>query len=495
MSRAKELFSSQIPDTKNREGYPAFSRTIEEQYLQILLTNTLGNIFYANSNELLKEANELHDTILEKNPEFAAKAMAFAREKGFMRLQPIWGLVKLSSVDRDLFAKVFPKIIRIPSDLQDFFTILKAEGRGQGGRLIKKVVAQYLNDISEYWAIKYNGRGRGYSFGDIVKTVHPKPKDARQNAIFAYLTGNEYDKTLVPQIAAYEALKKTTNTSKQITLIKKGKLPHEVVTSIIKPNKEIWEAILQQMPIFALLRNLNTLDRAEILDAHKDYITSILNNPDRLAKSKILPFRFVTAFYEVEKAWVKDVLRQAVELTFKNLPEMPGKTAVFLDVSGSMEGRYLQIGSVFALALYKKTNGNGVFWTFDTDVYDPKPSLYDSILSQASKIKALGGTDTGAPVYRLRQEKLKVDNIIIITDEQQNTGSPFWEELRKYRSSINPNAKAFVIDIAPYRSYMIPRNDKNSFYIFGWSEVVLNYISQTIKGYADMIQNIKEIEL
>ncbi|MGF7396248.1 TROVE domain-containing protein (plasmid) [Thermoanaerobacterium thermosaccharolyticum] len=495
MSRAQKIFSAQIPNTANREGYPAYARSLEEQYVQTLLTNTIGNTFYADSETLLAESNAIHDQILEKNPEFAAKALIFARNKGFMRLQPIFGLAKLSSVSTELFARIFDNVVLIPSDLQDFMVILEGQGRGQGGRAVKRQVARFLNNISEYWAIKYNGRGRGYSLGDIVKTVHPKPINDKQKAIFAYLVGKEYDKIQLPQIAAYEALKKTTDTKEQIALIQEGRLPHEVVTGVIKPDKEIWNAILQQMPIFALLRNLNTLDRAGILDENRNYITSILNDPERLAKSKILPFRFVTAFHQVEKAWIKDVLRQAVEMTFDNLPEIYGKTAVFLDVSGSMEGDYLRIGSVFALALYKKTNGQGIFWTFDTRVYDPKPSMYDSILSQAEKIEARGGTDTGAPVEKLRKDNIYVDNIIIITDEQQNTGSPFYKELEKYRRSINPNTKAFVIDIAPYRSSMVPPTDKNTHYIYGWSETVLHYIAMSIKGYDNMIEDIDKIEI
>ncbi|NNG67541.1 TROVE domain-containing protein [Caldanaerobacter subterraneus] len=495
MSRAKQLFSTKLPDTVNRDGYPAYTRSLEEQYLQTLLTNTIGNTFYADSDTLLTESNEIHDAMLEKNPEFAAKALIFARNKGLMRLQPILGLVKLSSVSQKLFSNVFSQVILIPSDLQDFMTILKGQGRGQGGRAIKRQAALFLNNISEYWAIKYNGRGRGYSLGDIVKTVHPKPINDKQRNIFAYLVGKDYDKTLLPQITAYERLKRTTNVKEQIALIQEGKLPHEIVTGVVKPNREIWNAILYQMPIFALLRNLNTLDRAGVLDENREYIVSVLNDPERLAKSKILPFRFVKAFQEVEKAWMKDVLRYAVELTFNNLPEIPGKTAVFLDVSGSMEGDYLRIGSVFALALYKKTKGNSIFWTFDTSVYDPQPSIYDSILTQAEKIKARGGTDTGAPVRKLIEDKVYVDNIIIITDEQQNTGSPFYRELERYRQSINPSAKAFVIDIAPYRSAMVPPTDTKTHYIYGWSEIVLHYIAMSIQGFDTMIDEVNNMKI
>lgn len=495
MSRVKDMFSSGIPETVNREGYPAFERTLEEQYLQTLMTNTLGHTYYASSGELLIEARDLHDAMLKKDPEFAAKAMVFARNKGLMRLQPIWGLVKLSAVDKDLFKKVFDKVILIPSDLQDFFTILKGEGRGEGGRAIKRQAAKFLENVSEYWAIKYNGRGRGYSLGDIVRTVHPRPKSYKQNAIFAYLVGKDYDESLVPQIAAFEKLKRTTNVYEQVYLIEQGRLPWEVVTGVVKPTREIWEAILHQMPIFALLRNLNTFSRAGILNDNREYIESVFSDVDRIKKSKIMPFSFLKAYKQVEKGWVKNMLADAVEIALENVPQIPGNTAVFLDVSSSMMGDYIEIGSVFGIALYKKAGGNGVFWTFNTSVQEPIISLGGRTLDQAARIIACGGTDTSAPIKKLREDGIEVDNIIMITDEQQNTGSPFYWQLKKYREEINPDVKTFIIDVSPYRNYMTPLTDEKTYYIFGWSDTVLDYIAYTINGYGTMVDEVRNMKI
>jgi 60 kDa SS-A/Ro ribonucleoprotein len=484
------------PVITNRDGYPAYERPLEEQYLQTLLTNTLGNTFYADKDELLQEATEIHDKMIQTDPEFAAKALIFGRNEGFMRLQPTFGLAKLAGVRPDLFAKVFDQVILIPSDLQDFFTILKNLRNGEGGRAVKRAAAKWLNNVSEYWAIKYSGRGRGYSLGDVVKTVHPVPKDDKQKALFAYLIGREeYDGNLLPQVTAFERLKKAETTEEKIATITEGKLPHEVVTGAVKPDKAIWNAIVHQMPVFALLRNLNTLSRAGVLEDNRQLITERLSNAEALRKAKILPFRFLKAFKEVREAWAQDVLRQAVELTFANLPEIPGKTAIFLDVSGSMSGDYLMIGAVFALALFKKTGGNCVFWLFNTDVSEIKPSLYDSILTQAEKIHADGGTDTGAPMGRLAAKRISVDNILLITDEQQNTGSPFYRNLVLYRKQVNPEAKAFVIDIAPYRSAVVPPSDQLTYYVYGWSDTVLQYISTSCRGYSDMISEVKKIPL
>ncbi|GGF90045.1 hypothetical protein GCM10010912_39040 [Paenibacillus albidus] len=189
-------------------------------------------------------------------------------------------------------------------------------------------------------------------------------------------------------------------------------------------------------------------------------------------------------------------MREAVDLTFDNLPDIGGRSAIFLDISGSMNsGEYLQIGSVFALALYKKTAGQSLFWLFDTEVFDAKPSRRDSILGQAEQIRARGGTDTGAPVRRLLAERKKVDQIIMITDEQQNSGSPFYEALRMYRAKVNKDVKAFIVDIAPYRNAMVPTQDDKTFYIYGWSDTVLNFIAQSAAGYGTMTERISAMEL
>ncbi|GFZ96438.1 hypothetical protein GCM10008018_48510 [Paenibacillus marchantiophytorum] len=497
MSFAKKLFKSLKSNIFNMDNYPAYTRSVEEQYLQTLLTNTMQNTFYADQKVLLRDASELHHEMAASNPQFMAKALVFARNEGFMRLQPLFGLAVLSAYRPDLFAKVFMQVVRIPSDLSDFLTILKGLGRGEGGRAIKRQVNQFLAGVSEYWAMKYNGRGRSYSLGDAIATAHPKPMDLRQQALFRYLRGQEANLALLPQVEALEYLKKAETEEEQLAWIEKGKLSYETVTGAIKPSKAVWCALLYQMPTFAILRHLNTLVRSGVLEdkQHLDYINSRLTDQKALRKAKILPFRFATAFQQVEHPVLRDTLRESVDLTFDNLPEIGEMTAIFLDISGSMQGKYLEIGSVFALALYKKTQGNSLFWLFDTEVTDAKPSRRDSILGQAERIRAYGGTDTGAPIRKLIEQQTKVDQIIIITDEQQNSGSAFYEQLMIYRSQINRDAKAFIIDIAPYRHAMTPVHDELTHYIYGWSDTVLTYIAQAVRGYGALKERVDSLDL
>ncbi|MNO33503.1 hypothetical protein D3C76_235130 [compost metagenome] len=497
MSFASKLFSSKKPNARNQEGYPAYTRSVEEQYLQMLLTNTMHNTFYADQPELLDHAAELHQQMALEQPEFMAKALVYARSEGFMRLQPLFGLAVLSGTRPDLFATVFMKVVLIPSDLSDFLTVLQGLGRGEGGRAVKRQVNRFLAGISEHWALKYNGRGRGYSLGDAIATAHPKPADLKQQALFRYLRGQEANLALLPQVEAMEKLKQAGSAGEQIAWIERGKLPYSAVTGAVKPSQEVWNAILYQMPTFALLRHLNALLRTGVLADQKnlDYVVSRLVDQDALRKARILPFRFATAFRQVQQPELRDALREAVDLTFDNLPDMAGRTAIFLDISGSMQGEYLETGSVFALALYKKTQGKSLFWLFDTVVSDAKPSRRDSILGQAERIHARGGTDTGAPVRKLLEQRTKVDQIIIITDEQQNSGSPFYQQLKLYRKKVNPDVKAFVIDIAPYRHAMVPEQDEQTYYVYGWSDTVLSYIAQSVQGYGSMTKQVAAMEI
>src|SRR5258708_21304053 len=47
------------PDIKNTGGYDAWSGTLEEDYLQTLMTNILGNTFYADAKQNIKMSSEL----------------------------------------------------------------------------------------------------------------------------------------------------------------------------------------------------------------------------------------------------------------------------------------------------------------------------------------------------------------------------------------------------------------------------------------------------
>lgn len=482
------------PARVNASGYLSFRRSWREQYCQLLLTNTMSNTFYIGEEELAKASKKSHEAAADEDPFFMAKAIVYARAKGFMRLQPIYGLVVLSGVSPNLFERIFPLVIRTAADLSDFLMLMKAAGRGQGGRVVKRVCADFLNRLNEYAVLKYNGQGRGFSLSDMVRVIHPKPVSAIQSALFAYSRGLVAAEDLpqeLSQFRAYEALKMAKTEGEAVRFIKLGRLPHNIVTGTVKMTSGIWEALLKDMPLFALIRHLSVLERHGLVEKHREWLQERVADKEAIKRAMILPQRYVEAYRYINTHWLKDALRLGVEKSVTSIPDIKGKTAIFLDRSGSMEGKILMTAATFAFSLYKKTCGDCLFMLFNTKLYDPKPSLYDSIISQAERIEALGGTDTSVGIRHLLENKIAVDNIIIITDEEQNAGSSFNIQLSDYRRKINSDAKVIIVNVSPYANAMNPPEDELTFYVYGWSDAVVSYVANAANGYGTLIDVIE----
>ena len=493
-----------LTEDRNCDGYPCFHRDWKEEYLQMLVTNTVSQVFYASTEIELGRAIEMHRFAADEDPEFMARALVYARNEGFMRLQPLIGLAVLSLASPRLFELVFDKVVRILPDLTEFTVALASLGRGQGGRVVKRAAARKLAALTEYEVLKYAGEGRGYSLRDLLRVYHPKAADEKSTLLFKYIADkldwSEVPAEALPQVRAFEKLKAlgANQTAEAITLAREYRLPYNVVTgAVAKMTPELWRALLPELPLFALVRHLAALERCGVIteDECDSRIVDRLTNPEAIRKAKILPFRFAQAWQQVQTGWLKEALEKAVDLSVDCLPEISGKTAVLLDASGSMDGQFLTAGAVLALAVYRRAGAKGDFILFDTEAKVFDMAGNGSILAAAAKVCAGGGTDTACGIRLMMKNHFRVDNIVIVTDEQQNTGSPFYTELRHYRAILNPNARAFIVDVAPYGTAMVPADDPLTSYCFGWSDNIVSYIAQSSADLGGLVCRVENMEL
>ncbi len=517
---------STLAPALNREGAPSWTRSIEEQTLQVLCCNFLGNTFYADAKGVLAETEKVFDEMLAKDPEFFAKALLHSRERAFMRTSSILGLVKLfslninpahksrylgSPVAKEAAKLIFDRIIRTPNDLSDFASIVRARRNGEGGQSIKKAGARWLeNRLNEYNVVKYGAeKSEGvYSLRDLMCAYHPKMSSATAKPLANYLLGRAGTE-FPPMIAQYEALKRATTDVEKIQAITLGRLPHEVATAYAGNSKSVWDAIAPNMPIFALLRNLATLERHGVLENHRAHITKMFTSEEVITKSMIFPFRFLEAEKHVSAGWCKDLLRDALELSFVNVPELKGRTAVLLDVSPSMKAGYrsddmMRHAAVFAVTLMKRAGGNGRLVAFDANAFAANISMRDSILTQAERVAALqsrGGTNQTAAIEALGTDAM--DNIIMITDGEQNefaSSSPsavggrraFVDALDEYKRKVNSQVKVFIMDVSPHRDAITPDGTKeNTWYVYGFTDAALRMISIASAGFGDMVDVVR----
>ncbi|MHA2065283.1 MAG: TROVE domain-containing protein, partial [Candidatus Thorarchaeota archaeon] len=376
-------------DTENYEGMPSWKYGPKERLVMTVLTNTLEPTYYANAHTLALEALDNHKVVLDEDPEFYMKALAYGRREGYMRLQPILGIVYLTTKDIHIPFELFEKVIRTPNDLASFIDLCRNSGLRKGlGQKVKTLINMWLaRKISPYWLIKY-----WQKVVQGVKLAHPK-MTAEWNRPVAWAqtqrqvvkrlapSGEETEtvtetsqtplgtaKDLIdyamkvekgepvdeerleqlPQIKVYDNLKKKVYGEEEITItevrqaIHEARLPHEAITGIVKPTPIIWKEIMYKMPYFALLRHLITLSREGVFDDREalDWVCQKISNGEAVERSDILPYRFFRAYDMVKKqnapAPLRDALELAFQASFRNIPNLGGKGCVAIDVSGSM---------------------------------------------------------------------------------------------------------------------------------------------------------------
>ena len=118
------------PDKENKEGFPAYSGTPEMDVVNVLMTGSTANSFYAKAVVKVQDIVNVLESY--HNPEFLAKATVYAREKGYVREIPIASTVVLSKKDLGLFKKIVHRVCRNPHDWQTFIDICRSKAIREG---------------------------------------------------------------------------------------------------------------------------------------------------------------------------------------------------------------------------------------------------------------------------------------------------------------------------------------------------------------------------
>ena len=241
----KTLFKSLIgklapaTDAVNEERAPAYALSPKHQLAQYAATGCLNTTFYAGADEQLAKVLEL---CAEIDAEFIARTAVFCRERGFMKDMPALLCAVLSIKDRELLARVFPRVIDNAKMLRNFVQIMRsgAVGRKSLGSAPKRMVREWLDARDPATLFKANV-GQDPSLTDIVKMVHPKPKDASREALFGYFIGRDYAFDALPDVAReFEAFKQ--GESRDVPDV-----PFQMLTALELGTAE-WIAIARRAP-------------------------------------------------------------------------------------------------------------------------------------------------------------------------------------------------------------------------------------------------------
>ena len=492
---------SQVNDHRNHHGFKAYVHGLRDQVRNFLRTGTLSGTFYVGAVELSKEMIDTLRRFGEQDPIALSEEAISARNEGYMRTLPIMATVVLSGLpNKQLFRETAHGVLKIPRDVAQFIEICKSGAipgvAGFGGCRVD-AAREWIENMSEYHAVKGFG-SKTMGLRDVVRLTHPKPRDQKSRELLGWLSGHVEGKRVCENtmVVAFELLKRTSDPTEQVTLIRKAKLPYEVVTTAVaKPSREVWVELLRNAPTLNLLMNLVTFARHGVFIDQENVTIACekLSRPDALRQSRVLPFQAYRAwkmYSELSDADPRIIaaLSDALENSVANMPLFGGRVCLAPDVSGSMRYTYVnekntiscaEVSGIFAAGLVKQCP-NVTVLPFEQRVVDVSLNPRDSVLANARIISSLGGGGTSlcAPIERLLRNRDKVDLFVGITDNEEWVGSGFLETWRQYVREVSPEAKAVLITVVPTTHRVAPESEPGVYYVHGWSDAVMRYVAE-----------------
>lgn len=462
--------------TQNLAGGDAFTETPKLELLSVLLTSTLKDEFYRQADTTVNRVKQLVAEIPDK--QFSAKAAVYARNEAGMRSVShlVAGEIAKNVKGEAWTAPFYRKLCRRPDDALEILACYT----GQYGRPIpnalKRGLGQALSEFDAYQLAKYRREGADLSLVDAVNLVHPPHSEPLAQLIKGTLPPAETWETKLTQAG------------------QKADSPDDVEAL----KAEAWEQLIttRKLGYFALLRNLRNI-LASVPHLIPEVI-EMLTDPRLIKRSLVLPFRFITALEALEKEHPHGVLRviaalsDAVDISLANVPRFTGKTLVALDGSGSMMGRPIKIGALFASVLAKANDADVML--FSDDARYVALNSRDSTLTLSRWLEsqcASAGTNFHSIFQRAQRG---YDRVIILSDMQGWIGghaptSTFAEWKARYRC----DPKVFSFDLNGYGTLQFPERDVYA--LAGWSDKALETLQFLDSDKRALINEIEKIQL
>lgn len=532
------------PTITNHMGEAAYKPGVEEELVSTVMTTMLSDSYYEKEEDKVNRIKNLMDQV---DPYFAAQTALYVRKEGKLRsVTHLMASVLAGKVSgKEWASRFYNKIVMRPDDMSEILGCYAALNGKDPKKLrgissaIKKGFKIALEGLDPYRIDKYKMNSRVITMIDLVNLFHPKGNQANKTAFQYLMEGRSlsglYESKILEKEMSKAGQDKKDNKEKKEAL---GDAIRDVVSNV------------KGMPIFNMVRNLRN-----IIEYAPDQINEVckqLTTEEKVLNSKMLPFRFASAYKEVEAIGVKkpgsdimfesdkkragltaykkneilDALEQAITISCKNLPVLEGRSAILIDHSGSVRG---DGGGSSTVSAFSKTStaiiGNlfgcmiasvlpDVFIGMFGDKlinyeYDrSKGVLWNNKASFAAGKKCGCATEDGLFIFldKCVKDKIKVDNLYVISDMQVGDGkSVVWERTSHYTSGkfaellkefkkVNPDCKIVSLSIQGYGSEMFYKGS-NILNLAGWSESIFDVISSRFCGYKNMVEKIKKIKI
>ncbi|MFZ1108800.1 MAG: TROVE domain-containing protein [Rhodomicrobium sp.] len=456
---------------------------------RFLVLGSEGGSYYASERALTLENAEATIKVVKSDGERAVARIVEVSQSGRApKNDPaIFALALAGSLGNERTKRAamaaIPKVCRTGTHLFQFAETVEGF-RGWGRGLRRGIAAWYADksvDDLALQAIKYRQRG-GWSHRDLLRLAHPVTNEPARKALFDWICRGAAGRALPELASAFVAVNKAKDADEVAALILSHDLPREAVPTEWLNDAKVWRALLDRMPMTALIRNLGKLSSVGVLKPLGDglpLVLSALADTGRIRKARVHPIAILLALKTYAQGhgekgsltWepaprVIDALNAAFYTAFANVEPTGKRILLALDVSGSMAGGGIagtslspREGSAAMALMTAATEENYHIagftaldathgWTQGAKLtplpLSPGMRLDDAV--RAVENLPFGGTDCALPMQHALEQGLQVDAFVVYTDSETWAGTIHpAQALREYRRQTGIPAKLIVV--------------------------------------------------
>jgi 60 kDa SS-A/Ro ribonucleoprotein len=528
----------------NSAGGFAWAVDAWTQLRRFLVLGSEGGSYYASEWTLTREnAQSVEACVKEDGTRAVAEIVRVSTEGGAPKNDPALFALAVAAGAGDVETRraalaALPQVARTGTHLFQF--ALFVEGFRGWGRSLRRAVGRWYAaqpvDALAYQAVKYRQRA-GVTHRDLLRLAHPAGRVGAGNPtlevsdeharLFEWIVRGGDTAGLPRLVEGFARAQEAATARETAALVREYRLPREALRTEHLTSPAVWEALLEEMPMTALIRNLATLTRVGVLAPDSDGVVRAvaqLGDTERIRRARVHPIAVLAALRTYASGrgargrgeWtpvreIVDALDAAFYTAFGNVEPTGKRLLLALDVSGSMTGgwvagvpgltprdasaalalvtaatesRYEVVGFFAAKSGFKK-RGRQV-WSGYTDgltplAISPRQRL-DDVVETVSDLP-FGGTDCALPMLYAQARKREIDTFVIYTDSETWAGGVHpARALCDYRHASGIDARLVVVGMVANGFSIADPNDPGMLDVVGFDTATPQLISDFARG-------------
>ena len=310
-------------------------------------------------------------------------------------------------------------------------------------RSVKTEIARYLREREQEpeWFDSSVLQARN-TLKRLYSVLHISPGERAQQILF---DNNPPEDS---KLYALRKLSATEDPAAQAEAIIEYRIPYRVAATVVRQlTPTVLLALIESMSPQELINNLGSLKRRGAFD--NEDLKALIEGKLEEAKTD----KRVSALKASEAAKAAGVSEE-IEMQLDDIADTQIKakgritrpTALFIDKSASME-EAIELGRRIGAMISTICEAELYTYAFDTMAYEVSPrgrELADWEKALAG-IRAGGATSCGVPFNYLTRGQRYVEQVIIITDEEENRPPYFSQALKDYRRELKSDPSVCIV--------------------------------------------------